>query len=73
MNKKMHIYHYCSQYQRENGSIDYWDGIAKLGNEIATMEDYAKLKQEIANLDEKHVVATNITIISLSKLGVSNG
>ena len=45
----MPIYHYCATKQLSGFKTVSIDGIAKMKNPILSMDDYAKLKKEIAD------------------------
>ncbi len=51
----IYVYHYCSQYQAQNGSIMYFDGIARMKKKVEDMNGYSELKQSIADLYEMNL------------------
>lgn len=63
--KNRYVYHYCAQYQITPGTLGYIDGIAQLENKIRCMDDYTALKKKL-NAPE------NVSIISLSFIGMEN-
>ncbi len=59
----MFTYHYCmSRQDGFNGTIVYSDGIAKLPNEIKTMDDYRELKKII---EPEYFASSTITSLTL--------
>tara|TARA_R110000868_G_scaffold315145_1_gene576054 strand:- start:320 stop:532 length:213 start_codon:yes stop_codon:yes gene_type:complete len=65
-----HIYHFCGEYQLDNGKIGKSDGIIEFPNKILDFKEYNKIKEYIfLNLENKISNYEEIAIISLCYLG----
>jgi hypothetical protein len=61
--QKIFIYHYCCQYQKNIGRIEYIDGIVRTPNEIKNMSDYTNLKSLINSEFESTLIITNLSLL----------
>lgn len=62
--KPRYIYHYCAQWQENNHSLTYQDGIAIMENRIDSLKDVQELKKHA------HEPWEEVTILSLSFIGM---
>lgn len=72
--KYIYVYHICAFYNYPNGQFLYWDGIARLNNEINSIEEYRELKTNVSKLMKENelnnddIIGENITITNLTLL-----
>lgn len=64
----MFIYHYCATKSLGMGREAVVDGIAQVENRVTTMDEYRKLKELIAGIDDGHDIggADGLTVRSLT-------
>lgn len=70
--KITYVYHICAFYNYPKGQYLYWDGIARLKNEISSIIEYRELKSTVSKLmkelDNDDINGENITITNLTLL-----
>lgn len=70
--KITYVYHICAFYNYPKGQYLYWDGIARLNNEISSIIEYRELKSTVSKLmkelDNDDINGENITITNLTLL-----
>lgn len=70
--KTTYVYHICAFYNYPTGQYLYWDGIARLNNEISSIIEYRELKSTVSKLmkesDNDDINGENITITNLTLL-----
>lgn len=75
--ENIYVYHVCAFYNYSKGQYLYWDGIARLNNEINSIIEYRELKSSVSKLmreldnddiNNDDINGENITITNLSLL-----
>lgn len=67
-----HVYHVAAEMQMGPGVINRFDGVASLKDRIENLEGYFNLKRVVAAQMNGKPHPDDVSVISLSYLGVSN-